>query len=157
MMGSYKEDTDAAATTQHKRFRRMLKTWTSCLCSFSISIVGGLILTCWELRYHHTNSQLWMVPFGLILFVTPAIVWLSIFISEVFRFKEDYDDDHDVELHPSPAAAGIHHDSSTTLNLDPERWWWWILLIRGFCRLSIHRYIMLIWFVGDFHLQKNNN
>ncbi|XP_027162508.1 uncharacterized protein LOC113763025 [Coffea eugenioides] len=98
---SYKEGRDAAE--YKRRFpRRVLGTWISCLASFSVSMLGGLMLTHWELRHHRTNSQLWMVPFGLILLVTPAIVWLSIFISHIFSSNEGEEDHKDGgDLHPA--------------------------------------------------------
>ncbi|CAL0299185.1 unnamed protein product [Lupinus luteus] len=46
--------------------------------SLLISIVGVLMLGWWLHKYHPTNSQLWMVPFGFILFLTPLIVCLSL-------------------------------------------------------------------------------
>lgn len=101
-MGSYKEDGGAAAAYRYKRFRSILKTWISCLGSFTVSILGGVTLTCWELRYHRSNSQLWMVPFGLILFATPAIVWLSVVISNILSSKED--EGPDVDQLPAPAS-----------------------------------------------------
>lgn len=57
--------------------------WIGCLGSFLVSLVGGVMLSYWEFKYHPTNSQLWMVPFGLILFFTPVIVCFSIFVSEI--------------------------------------------------------------------------
>jgi hypothetical protein len=44
--------------------------------SLFISIVGGCVLGWWLHKYHPTNSQLWMVPFGFVLFLTPIIVLL---------------------------------------------------------------------------------
>nr|KYP59127.1 hypothetical protein KK1_014556 [Cajanus cajan] len=53
------------------------------ISSLLISIVGGSLLGWWLYKYHPTNRQLWMVPFGLILFLTPVIVWLSLIISDL--------------------------------------------------------------------------
>ncbi|KAL8499588.1 hypothetical protein ACS0TY_019536 [Phlomoides rotata] len=44
-------------------------------------MVGGWILSWWELKYHPTNDHQWMVPLGLILFLTPLIVCFSAAIS----------------------------------------------------------------------------
>ena len=60
-----------------------------------MSMIGGLMLVWWDLEYHPTNSELWMVPFGLILMVTPLIVWFSAFISDICR-PEDSDLNHPV-------------------------------------------------------------
>lgn len=53
------------------------------LGSVLISLIGGLLLSYWEFKYHGTNSELWMVPVGLILFFTPVIVWSSVAVSEM--------------------------------------------------------------------------
>ncbi|KAK2419432.1 hypothetical protein QL285_041529 [Trifolium repens] len=50
--------------------------------SLFISIVGGCVLGWWLHKYHPTNSQLWMVPFGFVLFLTPIIVLLSILVPD---------------------------------------------------------------------------
>ncbi|GAB2271865.1 hypothetical protein Dimus_006695 [Dionaea muscipula] len=60
------------------------KTCIACLVSFMVSLIGGIILVFWEMDYHPRNSQLWMVPFGLIMFATPVIVWFSAFVSDLF-------------------------------------------------------------------------
>ncbi|KAG8391988.1 hypothetical protein BUALT_Bualt01G0244900 [Buddleja alternifolia] len=69
---------------KYRRFQGMVKTWIGCLGSFTLSLLGGLILAWWELNYHPTNEQQWMVPVGLILFVTPLTVSLSLFISDFY-------------------------------------------------------------------------
>ncbi|KAF3439803.1 hypothetical protein FNV43_RR18081 [Rhamnella rubrinervis] len=46
-------------------------------------MTGGLILGWWAYEFHPSNRQLWMVPFGLVLFATPLIVWLSLLISDI--------------------------------------------------------------------------
>ncbi|KAL2478617.1 uncharacterized protein Fot_47661 [Forsythia ovata] len=78
-MASY-EDTKEES---YRRFQRIVKIWIVCLGSFSLSMVGGLMLAWWEFYYHPTNDQQWMVPLGLILFVTPLTVWLSVLISDI--------------------------------------------------------------------------
>ncbi|CAK9167040.1 unnamed protein product [Ilex paraguariensis] len=88
-MGSYnKEERHDGVIIRYKEFEKIVKAFIACLGSFLLSMIGGMMLGWWELRYHPTNSQLWMVPFGLILFVTPIIVWLSVFISDVCSSKE---------------------------------------------------------------------
>ncbi|KAM7472343.1 hypothetical protein LguiA_010526 [Lonicera macranthoides] len=84
-MGSSKDERGGRET----RCKKIVKRCIVCFGTFLISMVGGLTLGWWELRYHPTNSQLWMVPFGLVVFVTPAIIWFSIFISDVCNSKED--------------------------------------------------------------------
>ena len=53
------------------------------ISSLLISIIGGSMLGWWLHKYHPTNRQLWMVPFGLILLLTPVLVWLSLIISDL--------------------------------------------------------------------------
>ncbi|CAL0318021.1 unnamed protein product [Lupinus luteus] len=57
--------------------------------SVLITIAGGSLLGWWLYKYHPTNKQLWMVPFSLILFLTPLIVWFSLFISDLCISKNE--------------------------------------------------------------------
>ncbi|CAJ2631266.1 unnamed protein product [Trifolium pratense] len=58
--------------------------------SFFISIiVGGCVLGWWLHKYHPTNSQLWMVPFGFVLFLTPIIVLFSMIVPDLCISKSD--------------------------------------------------------------------
>jgi len=57
--------------------------------SLLISMLGGSLLVWWHHKYHSTNRQLWMVPFGLIFFLTPLIICFSLFISHLFISKSD--------------------------------------------------------------------
>nr|KYP71983.1 hypothetical protein KK1_011268 [Cajanus cajan] len=45
-----------------------------------LSIAGALVLGWWLHKYHPTNTQLWMVPFGFLLFLTPLIISLSLIL-----------------------------------------------------------------------------
>lgn len=85
-MGSYKEEKDASCL---KVERSVVKTSrAACFVSILVSVAGGLLLGWWEYQYHPTYSQLWMVPFGLILFATPVIVWFSVVISHICNSKD---------------------------------------------------------------------
>ena len=79
-MGSYDPE---EKEVDYERIQKLAKASVVLLWSFFISLVGGLTLVWWELEYHSTNSQLWMVPFGLIMLVTPVIVCLSLFVSDI--------------------------------------------------------------------------
>lgn len=57
--------------------------------SLLISMFGGSLLVWWLHKYHSTNRQLWMVPFSLIFFLTPLIIWFSLFISHLCISKSD--------------------------------------------------------------------
>ncbi|XWS76822.1 hypothetical protein CRYUN_Cryun01aG0210500 [Craigia yunnanensis] len=85
-MGSDKEE---RFKTKMKELVKIVKTYIACLCSFLVSLTGGLMLAWWEYEYHPTNRQLWMVPFGLILFATPLIIWFAIFVSGICSFTDD--------------------------------------------------------------------
>lgn len=76
---------DQKNVTVERKQKKLVKgcTYVACLCSFLVSMLGGLILVWWEFEYHPTNSQQWMVPFGLILFGTPVIVWFSVLLSDI--------------------------------------------------------------------------
>ena len=71
-----------------------VKTYMLCLWSFLASMAGGLLLLWWGYEYHPTNSQLWMVPLGLILFFTPAIAWFAVVVSGTCKYKVDDDSSH---------------------------------------------------------------
>lgn len=74
--------------------------------SLLISMLGGSLLGWWHHKYHSTNRQLWMVPFGLIFFLTPLIIWFSLFISHLFISKSDEELEdasnmsHLIQIHP---------------------------------------------------------
>ncbi|CAL5397590.1 unnamed protein product [Camellia sinensis] len=87
LMGSYKEEENRDGIS-YNRFRKIVKACVACLASFLISMVGGLILVWWVVKHHHSNTQLWMVPVGLIIFITPVIVFFSTFISDLCKPKE---------------------------------------------------------------------
>ncbi|KAK4268919.1 hypothetical protein QN277_022146 [Acacia crassicarpa] len=66
------------------------------LSSLLVSIVGSFILGWWIYKYHPQNSELWMVPFGLILFLTPLIVGLSLVISGPSFSQKQHDEEEQV-------------------------------------------------------------
>ncbi|KAJ4728042.1 Group XV phospholipase [Melia azedarach] len=82
-MEMYKEEIYVAKQEQQHQLEETAKTCISCLWSFLVSMTGGLILGYWESEYHPTYNQLWMVPLGLILLITPVIAWLAVFVSEL--------------------------------------------------------------------------
>lgn len=57
----------------------------------------------WEHQYHPGNRQLWMVPVGLILFLTPLFAWLSLVISDLCSSSSPKD--HHPSLVPTPHAS----------------------------------------------------
>ncbi|KAK4578106.1 hypothetical protein RGQ29_028301 [Quercus rubra] len=92
-MGSFKEGREES----HGERRERVKTCIVYSWSLMVSMIGGLTMGWWEYEYHPTNSQLWMVPFGLVLLITPLFAWFSIFVSDLCSSK--------VEDAPSTAAS----------------------------------------------------
>ncbi|KAK4420494.1 hypothetical protein Salat_1999800 [Sesamum alatum] len=74
----------------YRRLGRTAKKWIGWLGSMTLSLMGGLILAWWELNYHLTNHQQWMVPLGLILLVTPLIVCFAVFSSDFCNPNDPY-------------------------------------------------------------------
>ncbi|MED6223271.1 hypothetical protein PIB30_072401 [Stylosanthes scabra] len=72
------------------------------LLSLLISIFGGTMLGWWLHKYHPSNKHLWMVPFSLILFLTPAFVWFSIFISDfcISKNSDEQKEEEGMSNHP---------------------------------------------------------
>ncbi|BAT87805.1 hypothetical protein LR48_Vigan09g166700 [Vigna angularis] len=52
------------------------------LISLLLTMAGGFVLGWWLHKYHPSNTQLWMVPFGFLLFLTPLIICLSVLIPD---------------------------------------------------------------------------
>ncbi|KAM3746658.1 hypothetical protein ACB098_06G218000 [Castanea mollissima] len=77
-MGSFKEGKEESHGERKERVKScIVYSW-----SLMVSMIGGLTMGWWEYEYHRTNRQLWMVPFGLVLLITPPFVWFSIFVSD---------------------------------------------------------------------------
>ncbi|GKV13165.1 hypothetical protein SLE2022_030530 [Rubroshorea leprosula] len=81
-LGKEQRDETIATSSLGERVGRFVKTYAACFWSFLVSIAGGVMLGWWEYAYHPSNRQLWMVPFGLILFSTPAFIWFAVFVSD---------------------------------------------------------------------------
>ncbi|KAM1140928.1 hypothetical protein ACFX19_041655 [Malus domestica] len=99
LMGSKsnKEDKDAISYLEEPR---IVELRTACFWSVLVSVAGALMLGWWEYQYHPANRQLWMVPFGLILFATPAIVWFSVVASDLCNQNDDHVTRVSQPLHP---------------------------------------------------------
>ncbi|KAK9713604.1 hypothetical protein RND81_06G038800 [Saponaria officinalis] len=69
------------------------KTILICLCSIFASIIGGVVLVYWRIKFHSKNKELWMVPFGLVMFTTPILVWIISIASDVCCPKEEKPED----------------------------------------------------------------
>ncbi|KAI4355294.1 hypothetical protein L6164_004083 [Bauhinia variegata] len=46
-------------------------------------ITGGLVFGWWLYKYHPTDRHLWMVPFGLVLLITPIIICFSLLVPDL--------------------------------------------------------------------------
>ncbi|OAY62094.1 hypothetical protein MANES_01G241300v8 [Manihot esculenta] len=84
-MGLCKKNAEDEISDHHQEPKRTAQACITCLWSFLVSLSGGLVLGYWKHEYHHTNTQLWMVPFGLILLVTPVIIWVALSVSEIYN------------------------------------------------------------------------
>uniref|UniRef100_A0A2P2NGN5 Uncharacterized protein n=1 Tax=Rhizophora mucronata TaxID=61149 RepID=A0A2P2NGN5_RHIMU len=106
LMGSYEKEKSEGNRDQPKK---IVKTCIACLLSFAASLAGGLTLGRWNYEYHPTNRHQWMVPFGLLLLVTPILVWLAIFVSDTCSPAAD-----NVSRTSEPAADSVN-DAETNL------------------------------------------
>lgn len=70
------------------------KTWIICLGLLFVSMGGGVILAWWSSKFHTSNRQLWMVPLGLILLVTPIIICLAILLESYNNHRGINDHQH---------------------------------------------------------------
>uniref|UniRef100_A0A0E0EH44 Uncharacterized protein n=1 Tax=Oryza meridionalis TaxID=40149 RepID=A0A0E0EH44_9ORYZ len=50
-------------------------------CLVAAAMAGASLLAWWAVAFHPSNSRLWMVPVGLVLACTPAIVYLALSFS----------------------------------------------------------------------------
>ncbi|KAL1350304.1 hypothetical protein HN51_014413 [Arachis hypogaea] len=82
---------------EKRRIRRAYLV-VSLLC-LVISVAGGFVLGWWLYKYHPKNKQLWMVPFGFVLFLTPIICCLCLILPDFCTAKTD----------PVDATSSFHH------------------------------------------------
>ncbi|KAJ6400787.1 hypothetical protein OIU84_016254 [Salix udensis] len=90
-MGTFKKEKCGA---NQECPEKKVRAYMFSLWSFLASVAGGLLLLWWDYEFHPTNSQLWMVPLGLILFFTPAIAWFAVVVSGTCNYKVDDDNSH---------------------------------------------------------------
>ncbi|KAM0830940.1 hypothetical protein ACQ4PT_060526 [Festuca glaucescens] len=50
-------------------------------CMVAAAVTGSSLLAWWSVAFHPSNSRLWMVPVGLVLACTPAVVCLALTFS----------------------------------------------------------------------------
>ncbi|CAO2835408.1 unnamed protein product [Amaranthus hypochondriacus] len=62
--------------------RKIQKIIILLLSSTLVSLIGGVILAYWFIKYHPKSNELWMVPVGLVMFTTPPLVWLISIVAE---------------------------------------------------------------------------
>lgn len=86
--------------TEKETRMKIMKVWIAYFGLFLISMMGALILLFWEIKYHPSNKQLWMVPFGLIMFLTPVLVCFAAFISDTFAPIASSDHTSSLKLQP---------------------------------------------------------
>lgn len=66
---------------QKKQKNRKLKVVWVCVVLVLVSVSGAFLMGWWAVRFHRTQKQQWMVPFGLVLMIAPIFVLISVFIS----------------------------------------------------------------------------
>ncbi|KAG5044517.1 hypothetical protein JHK87_008432 [Glycine soja] len=99
-------ETEGEGGYNKKSSRWIATKSSSCLfilfSSLLISIAGGSMLGFWLHKYHPSNTQLWMVPFGFLLFLTPLFICLSVIIPDlcVPRTRIDQDQAFKIQDHP---------------------------------------------------------
>ncbi|KAF7826238.1 putative ATP-synthase-associated protein [Senna tora] len=99
-MGLNYEDEESGEENKEKQ--RILKQprvviFIFFLVSMVLSITGGCVLGWWVYKYHAANRELWMVPFGLILLLTPIVVWFSLIVSDLSSAShKSKEEDHQV-------------------------------------------------------------
>lgn len=119
-MGSpNKEKTDIIGSDKEFQYKiTFIKKIISFFVSFLVSLAGGLTITWWRYEYHPDNRQLWMVPFGLVLLVTPAIVWFSLVFSDSCTLNiTNIDQDMMIISRETQFVPSLKEDSIP----DPER------------------------------------
>ncbi|KAL2345942.1 hypothetical protein Fmac_007227 [Flemingia macrophylla] len=83
------------------------------LVSLLLSMAGGSLLGWWLHKYHQTNSQLWMVPFGFLLFLTPLIISLSLILPVATDQQQPFKTpqrDHVSLSQPNTCSSSSHLD-----------------------------------------------
>uniref|UniRef100_A0A803KZT9 Uncharacterized protein n=1 Tax=Chenopodium quinoa TaxID=63459 RepID=A0A803KZT9_CHEQI len=71
------------------RKRKIQKILALLLLATLVSMIGGVVLVYWVIKYHPKNRELWMVPFGLVLFTTPPLVWFISIAADFCCPKEE--------------------------------------------------------------------
>lgn len=80
-------------------------SYVSCFWLFLVSIAGGVVLGWWEIVFRPSNSQLWMVPFGLVVLLTPVVIFFTVFISDLCNSSDDASQKLEKQ-----SVAPVHHD-----------------------------------------------
>lgn len=89
-----------------------------CVSSFMASMIGGAVLVYWQIKYHPHNRELWMVPFGLVLFTTPLFVWFISLASDArCPIRDKQQQQQQLVSEPSPLGS----PSLSRFPNDPER------------------------------------
>lgn len=79
-MGSNQGDQNGSS--KKSRWLKNPSSFFILLISLLLTMAGGFVLGWWLHKYHPSNTQLWMVPFGFLLFLTPLIICLSVLIPD---------------------------------------------------------------------------
>lgn len=99
---------DEGEGEQKKQKNRKLKVVWVCVVLVLVSVSGAFLMGWWAVRFHRTQKQQWMVPFGLVLMIAPIFVLISVFISSFCTSMD----------RTSSLVSSLDHDR------PPEIRWW---------------------------------
>ncbi|CAN8295925.1 unnamed protein product [Cochlearia groenlandica] len=95
------EECNMKKNVEKKKKGLVMSSLMFVLYSMIVIMFGALVITYWHYKYHPTNSNLWMVPIGLILVATPSFLSLSVLISDLCDHDDD-EDDHQQQYYHDP-------------------------------------------------------
>ncbi|KAK4267060.1 hypothetical protein QN277_023899 [Acacia crassicarpa] len=114
-MGSSYEDEEDEGYREKQRKLKPSSVIIIFVLSALISVAGGFVLMWWNIKYRSEDSELWMVPFGLILFLTPMVIWFSLLVSDLCVSSSKEDEKF------IPRSNKVVHPIDDSV-WDPNRW-----------------------------------
>ncbi|KAK4744666.1 hypothetical protein SAY87_010978 [Trapa incisa] len=90
MTGKGSQYEDEEGVKRADKWMERTKWILSCVGSALVSAMGGLILGWWaweRSRHHGQGHEMWMVPVGLILLITPILAFFSLILSQLLNTR----------------------------------------------------------------------